>query len=66
MPVLRASKSPMEVEEEERVRGRRMTCGSTELSLVKVILWAMYIVELWLVYLIEEINGKKLFWGVKG
>ena len=56
----------MEVEEEERVRGRRMTCGSTELSLVKVILWAMYIVELWLVYLIEEINGKKLFWGVKG
>ena len=41
LPVLGASKSPMEVEEEERVRGRRMTCGPNELSLVNVVLWAM-------------------------
>ncbi|WZZ60549.1 hypothetical protein YC2023_060656 [Brassica napus] len=41
LPVLGASKSPMEVEEDEKVRGRRMTCGPTELSLVKIVLWAM-------------------------
>ncbi|WZZ88072.1 hypothetical protein YC2023_116651 [Brassica napus] len=35
----------MEVEEEERVRGRRMICGPTELSLVKVVLWAM--IKIW-------------------
>ena len=38
LPVLGPPKSSMEVEEEERVRGRRRTCGPTELSLVKVVL----------------------------